>query len=56
MKAEIMSNTLKESMIETIRELGSRGWSIRKIAKELDVHRNTVRKYLAEELFVFLWK
>lgn len=44
-----MSNTLKESMIETIRELGSRGWSIRKIAKELDVHRNTVRKYLAED-------
>lgn len=44
-----MSNILKESMIETIRELGRQGWSIRRIARELDLHRNTVRKYLAED-------
>ena len=41
-----MSNTLKDSMIETIKELGKRGWSHRQIAKELNVHRNTVRKHL----------
>lgn len=44
-----MSNTLKESMIETIKELGERGWSVRRIARELEVHRNTVRKYLNNE-------
>lgn len=42
-----MSNTLKESMIETIRELGRRGWSVRRIAKELEVNRRTVGRYLA---------
>jgi transposase len=41
-----MSNTLKVSMIETIRELAEKGWSIRRISKELGVHRKTVRKYL----------
>ena len=44
-----MSNTLKESMIETIQELGRRGWSIRRIAKELEVNRRTVRKYLGQD-------
>jgi DNA-binding transcriptional regulator YhcF (GntR family) len=44
-----MSNTLKVSMIETIKELGERGWSVRRIARELVVHRNTVRKYLSDE-------
>lgn len=48
MKAEKMSNTLKVSMIETIRELAEKGWSNRRISRELGVHRNTVRKYLAE--------
>ncbi len=28
-----MSNILEESMIETIRELGKRGWKIRRIAR-----------------------
>lgn len=41
-----MSNTLKVSMIETIRELAQKGWSIRRISKELGIHRKTVRNYL----------
>ena len=41
-----MSNTLKVSMTETIRELSKKGWSQRRIAEELGVHRKTVRKYL----------
>jgi len=44
-----MSNTLKVSMIETIKELAARDWSVRRIARELGVHRNTVRKYLDAE-------
>jgi len=44
-----MSNILKDSMIETVQELGRRGWSIRRIAKELKVNRRTVAKYLAQE-------
>jgi transposase len=49
MKAENMSNTLKVSMIETIRELARKGWSIRRISEELGPHRNTVRKYLTAD-------
>ena len=41
-----MSNILKENMIETIKELGRRGWSKRRIARELGVNRRTVAKYL----------
>jgi transposase len=44
-----MSNILEVSMIETIRELGRRGWSIRRIARELEVNRRTVGKYLAQD-------
>ena len=44
-----MSNTLKESMIETIHELGKHGWSIRRIAKELEINRRTVSKYLVKD-------
>lgn len=44
-----MSNILKDSMKETIRELGERGWSHRRIARELNVHRKTVRKYLSDD-------
>jgi predicted transcriptional regulator len=43
-----MSNILKGSMIKTVKQLGSLGRSIRRIAKELGVNRRTVRKYLAE--------
>ena len=41
-----MSNILKESMIETIKELAKKGWSIRRISSELGIHRKTIRKYL----------
>ncbi len=41
-----MSNILKGSMIETVKQLGQRGWSIRHIAKELCINRRTVSKYL----------
>ena len=41
-----MGNTLKVSMIETIRELAKKGWSQRRIAEELGIHRKTVRNYL----------
>jgi transposase len=44
-----MSNILEGSMIETIRELGKRGWKIRRISRELKVNRRTVRKYLAQD-------
>ena len=44
-----MSNTLKESMIETIHELGKHGWSIRRIAKELGINRRTVSKYFVKD-------
>ncbi|MEN7973882.1 MAG: IS21 family transposase [Verrucomicrobiota bacterium] len=44
-----MSNILEDSMIETIKELGRRGWSIRRIAKKLKVNRRTVSKYLAQD-------
>jgi transposase len=49
MESENMSNNLKESMIETVKELGARGWSIRKIARELGVNRRSVSKYLSQE-------
>ena len=44
-----MSNILEESMIETIQELGKRGWGIRRISRELEVNRRSVRKYLAQD-------
>lgn len=41
-----MSNTLKVSMIETIKQLKDRGWSLRRISRELGIHRETVRNHL----------
>lgn len=49
MKARNMSNTLKANMIETTRKLGEKHWSVRRISRELGIHRNTVRKYLGED-------
>jgi transposase len=45
---EFMSNVLKVSAQETIRALKERGWSERRIAKELGVNRRTVRRYGAK--------
>jgi transposase len=39
-------NLLKAPMISMIRMLAGRGWSERRIARELGVHRKTVRHYL----------
>jgi transposase len=41
-----MSNLLKVAMIETIQSLHQRGWSQRRIARELGIDRETVARYL----------
>jgi hypothetical protein len=41
-----MSNVLKVRLQETIRSLHNKGWGLRRIARELGVHRKTVRGYL----------
>ena len=41
-----MSNYLKVSMQETINSLYKKGWSQRRIARELEVNRRTVKKYI----------
>jgi lambda repressor-like predicted transcriptional regulator len=41
-----MSNTLRANMFDTIKQLGAKGWGIRRISKELNVHRNTMRNHL----------
>ena len=43
-----MSNQLKVVMIETIVSLRQRGWSQRRIAKELGINRETVARYLRQ--------
>jgi transposase len=40
-----MANLLKTAMVNTILTLKKRGWSQRKIARELGIDRETVRKY-----------
>lgn len=42
-----MSNVLKVSLQETIRSLHEKGWSQRRIARELGIHRQTVGAYVA---------
>lgn len=42
-----MANMLKMERIHVIRELYDKGWTQRRIARELDVHRLTVRRYLS---------
>ena len=43
-----MSNLLKVAMIETILSLHQRGWSQRRIARELGINRETVARYLRQ--------
>ena len=43
-----MANVLKMDLINTIRTLKAQGWSKRRIARELEIDRQTVRRYLAE--------
>jgi len=43
-----MSNLLKVAMIETILSLRQRGWSQRRIARELGIDRQTVARYLRQ--------
>ena len=44
-----MANQLKMVLIETILTLHRRGWSQRRIARELGIDRETVRRYLRSE-------
>jgi transposase len=44
-----MSNQLKVAMIETILSLRQRGWSQRRIARELGIDRQTVARYLQQQ-------
>ena len=37
-----MANQLKMAMVETVLRLLQQGWSYRRIARELGIHRNTV--------------
>jgi transposase len=41
-----MANQLTMALIETIRTLHARGWSQRRIARELGIHRDSVARYL----------
>jgi transposase len=43
-----MANLLKMAVIETILTLHRRGWSQRRIARELDIDRETVARYLRQ--------
>ena len=48
-----MANFLEVSMQTTIEQLSRKGWSIRRIAKELGVNRRTVAKYAKHPAGVF---
>ena len=41
-----MANQLKMALVDTIRSLHQRGWSQRRIAEELGIHRETVARHL----------
>ena len=43
-----MANLLRMALIETIFTLHQRGWSQRRIARELGIHRETVARHLLE--------
>ena len=44
-----MSNVLKVSYQEAIRSLDEKGWSQRRIARELGINGRTVRRYIERE-------
>lgn len=41
-----MSNVLKVNLQETIRQYDEKGWSARRIAKQLEINRRTVSRYI----------
>jgi hypothetical protein len=43
-----MANLLKRAVIETVRTLYRRGWSRRRIARELGINRETVARHLRQ--------
>jgi len=45
-----MANYLRSSMQETIIELYEKGWSKRRIARELAINRRTVNKYILQSM------
>ena len=45
-----MANRLKMAKVHAIQILQSRGWSQRRIARELGVHRDTVARHVHEGL------
>lgn len=49
MLCDHMANLLKVNEQEAIKTLAAQGWGIRRIARELKLHRQTVKKYLQEE-------
>jgi len=44
-----MANRLKMALVETILTLLGQGWSQRRVARELDVHRETVARYARQQ-------
>jgi len=46
-----MANHLKMANIQSIMSLRERGWSCRRIARELGIHRDTVSRYVKEHEF-----
>jgi transposase len=43
-----MANLLKMALIESVFTLRQRGWSVRRIARELGIHRETVARHLRQ--------
>ena len=43
-----MENVLKMAKVQAIVELWRQGWSFRRIARELGIHRDTVSRYVRE--------
>ena len=41
-----MANLLKMAIVQSILSLHAQGWSARRIAKALEVHRDTVSRYI----------